>query len=96
MDTLQNAKNEKVNGKNLDFIGNEKALIQQFEIVKSFFQTDSGSEMIGSLHWMIEDFLFSENLNQVTPEMRVHIVNQLRVATLVAKLGDAYNGLKCG
>jgi hypothetical protein len=35
---------------------------------------------------MIESFLFSENLVRVTPEMRVHIVNQLRVATLIARL----------
>lgn len=80
-----------MNGGNEKFIGNEAALRQQFEIVKEFFQTDKGSEMIGSLHAMIETFLFTENLSQVTPEMREHIVNQLRVATLIAKLGDGYN-----
>lgn len=83
-----------MNGGNEKFIGNEAVLMQQFEIIKEFFQTDSGSEMIGSLHAMIESFLFTENLNQVTPEMREHIVNQLRVATLVARLEKSYSGLK--
>jgi hypothetical protein len=35
---------------------------------------------------LVEGYLFTENLAQVTPEMRLHIVNQLRVATLIAKL----------
>lgn len=83
-----------MNGRNEKFIGSEAASMQQFEIVKAFFQTDSASEMIGSLHAMIESFLFTENLSQVTPEMREHIVNQLRVATLVAKLENSYNGFK--
>ncbi|MCF2506293.1 hypothetical protein L0663_23060 [Dyadobacter sp. CY107] len=83
-----------MNGGNEKFTGNEAALMQQFEIIKEFFQKDSGSEMIGSLHAMVESFLFAENLNQVTPEMREHIVNQLRVATLVAQLENSYNGFK--
>ncbi|MCF2520597.1 hypothetical protein [Dyadobacter sp. CY351] len=90
MYTLQNSANKEMNGGNEKIIGNEAALRQQFEIVKEFFQTDKGSEMIGSLHAMIETFLFTENLSQVTPEMREHIVNQLRMATLIAKLGDGY------
>lgn len=46
--------------------------------------------MIESLNTLIETYLFTENLTRVTPEMREHIVNQLRVATLIAKL-DASN-----
>ncbi|MCF2490216.1 hypothetical protein [Dyadobacter sp. CY347] len=96
MYTQQKSTNKEMNGGNEKFIGNEAALMQQFEIVKEFFQTDSGSEMIGSLHAMVESYLFSENLSQVSPEMREHIVNQLRVATLIARLGDSYNGSKSG
>lgn len=62
----------------------------QQEIVRNFFQKDSGSEMIESLNILIETYLFGENLTRITPEMREHIVNQLRVATLIAKL-DASN-----
>ena len=85
-----------MNGRDQQFIGNEAALMQQCAIVKEFFQTDNASEMIRSIHAMIESFLFTENLTQVTPEMREHIVNQLRVATLVARLGNNYDGLKEG
>lgn len=38
-----------MNGGIEKFTGNEAALMQQFEIIKEFFQKDSGSEMIGSL-----------------------------------------------
>lgn len=61
------------------------------QIVRDFFLKDSGSEMIESLNTLIEAYLFTENLTHVTPEMREHIVNQLRVATLIAKL-DGSNG----
>ncbi|SKC17919.1 hypothetical protein [Dyadobacter psychrophilus] len=47
MNTLQNSTNKEMNGRNEKFIGNEPALMQQSEIVKEFFQTDSGSEMRG-------------------------------------------------
>jgi hypothetical protein len=67
---------------------NEQTLIDEHEIIESFFRTDSASEMIESLHVMAESFLFGENLKHITPEMRVHLVNQLRVASLVAKLGE--------
>jgi len=69
---------------------NDKASYQR-EIIKAFFQKDSSSEMIESLNTLIEAYLFTDNLASVTPEMREHIVNQLRVATLIAKL-DASNG----
>ncbi|NIJ55302.1 hypothetical protein [Dyadobacter arcticus] len=88
MNTFQNSTNEETNGREMDLIGNEQVLIKQSEIIRQFFATDGCGEMIGSLHRMIEDFLFTENLSRVTPEMRVHIVNNLRVASLVAKLGD--------
>ncbi|MGV3603297.1 MAG: hypothetical protein ACO1N1_18920 [Dyadobacter fermentans] len=68
---------------------NEAAKAQQ-NFVKDFFRKDSGYEMIESLNTLIEAYLFTENLTRVTPEMREHIVNQLRVATLIAKL-DASN-----
>ncbi|SDF16705.1 hypothetical protein SAMN04487996_109109 [Dyadobacter soli] len=68
---------------------NEATTAQQ-NLVKEFFQKDSCPEMIESLNTLIEAYLFTENLSRVTPEMREHIVNQLRVATLIAKL-DASN-----
>src|SRR5215217_8581587 len=64
---LQNSTNEKMNGEDEKFIGKDAALAKQFAIVEAFFQTDKGSEMIGSLHAMIESYLFTENLKQVTP-----------------------------
>jgi hypothetical protein len=67
---------------------NKEAIADQHEVIKSFFQTDSASEMIESMPFMVESFLFSENLKHITPKMRVHLVNQLRVASLVAKLDE--------
>lgn len=66
------------------------AATTQQNLIKEFFLKDSGSEMIESLNTLIEAYLFTHNLASVTSEMREHIVNQLRVATLVAKL-DANN-----
>ena len=56
------------------------------QIIKDFFQRDSRGEMIESLNAMIEAVLFDDELRRVTPELRVHIVNQLRVATFIARL----------
>lgn len=81
MDTLQSQTN-------IDTL--EDSVTIQQQIIKDFFQKDSGSEMIESLNTLIETYLFTENLTHVTPEMREHIVNQLRVTTLIAKL-DATN-----
>lgn len=64
----------------------EDSVTNQQKIIRDFFLKDSGSEMIESLNTLIETYLFTENLARVTPEMREHIVNQLRVATLIAKL----------
>ncbi|MGN7886535.1 hypothetical protein ACN9ML_24625 [Dyadobacter endophyticus] len=82
MDTLQSQTNSPTNV-------DDPATLQQ-KIVEDFFLKDSGSEMIESLNTLIETYLFTENLTHVTPEMREHIVNQLRVTTLIAKL-DATN-----
>jgi len=68
----------------------EDSVTTQKKIIKDFFLKDTGSEMIESLNILVETYLFTENLTRVTPEMREHIVNQLRVATLIAKL-DANN-----
>ena len=65
-------------------------LINQFEIVKGFFQTDSSREIIESINLMIESFLFDECLENVTPEIRIHIANHLRVVTLLTKLNENY------
>lgn len=65
----------------------EDSVTTQKKIIKDFFLKDTGSEMIESLNILVETYLFTENLTRVTPEMREHIVNQLRVATLIAKLG---------
>ena len=89
MDTLQSTQTvEKLEfPSNTDSMEHSSSMQQ---IVKEFFQKDSGSEMIESLNALIEAYLFTENLTRVTPEMREHIANQLRVATLIAKL-DASN-----
>ncbi len=68
----------------------ENALTPQRTIIKEFFLKDSGHEMIASLNTLIEAYLFTPNLASVSSEMREHIVNQLRVATFIAKL-DASN-----
>ncbi|MHA4737821.1 hypothetical protein [Dyadobacter sp. MSC1_007] len=72
---------------------NELISTNQHEIIKSFFQTDSANEMIESLHFMAESLLFNEDLKYISSETRVHLVNQLRVASLVAKLDE--NRCKC-
>jgi hypothetical protein len=68
----------------------EQTLLDQHKIIDSFFKTDSASEMIGSLNFMVESLLFTENLTNVSREMRVHIVNQLRVVSLISQLGENY------
>lgn len=47
----------------------------QRQLIKDFFQKDSGSEMIESLNTLIEAYLFTENLTRVTPEIREQIAN---------------------
>ncbi|MCF0050934.1 hypothetical protein LXM25_12750 [Dyadobacter sp. LJ53] len=79
MDTLHTNESEK-----------ENMLPNYSAIIKEFFQTDKGSEMIESLNKNIEGILFTESIDSITPEMRVHIANQLRVATLLSKLEGCY------
>ncbi|QRR02351.1 hypothetical protein [Dyadobacter sandarakinus] len=86
MNTLQDLKTNAHTRMKSTFDCNEDVMIAQQQIIKEFFRTDSSAEIIESLHMMVEAFLFTDNLTQVTPEMREHIVNQLRVATLIAKL----------
>nr|WP_295931309.1 hypothetical protein [uncultured Dyadobacter sp.] len=68
----------------------KQASINQQEILKSFFQTDGVGEIVSSLNVMAESFLFGQNLENVSAEMRGHLVNQLRVASLIAQLGENY------
>ncbi|MGV3603592.1 MAG: hypothetical protein ACO1N1_20395 [Dyadobacter fermentans] len=63
-------------------------LCQQHEIVSEFFKRDGSAEIVNSLNALVENFLFTENMDNVTPEMRIHIANQLRVVTLITKLGE--------
>lgn len=63
-----------------------RTLPDHLTILKEFFQTDKACEIIASLNQNIESILFTEDINSITPEMRVNITNQLRVATLLSKL----------
>ena len=69
----------------------ENLLPNHLTILKEFFKTDKASEMIASLNQNIESILFTEDSNSITPEMRIDIANQLRVATLLAKLGSCFD-----
>ncbi|GGH42043.1 hypothetical protein GCM10007423_38400 [Dyadobacter endophyticus] len=89
MDTLHDSQQNQTTDYQRDTL--KLANSSQQQIIKDFFQKDSGSEMIESLNTLIETYLFTENLTCVTPEMREHIVNQLRVATLIAKLDTSSN-----
>lgn len=62
----------------------------EHEIIKSFFQTDSASEIINSLTFMTESLLCTENMENMSLEMRMHIVNQIRVTNLISQLGENY------
>jgi len=61
---------------------------EQHEMVTEFFKRDGCGEIVDSLNALVENFLFTENMGNITPEMRVHIANQLRVVTLITKLGE--------
>ncbi|KAA0989985.1 hypothetical protein [Dyadobacter aurulentus] len=63
-------------------------LYKQHELVSEFFKRDGSAEIVDSLNTLVETFLFTEEIENVTPEMRVHIANQLRVVTLITKLGE--------
>ena len=66
------------------------ALQNEHEIIKAFFQTDSASEIINSLTFMTESLLCTENMEHMSLEMRMHIVNQNRVINLISQLGENY------
>ena len=63
-------------------------LYQQHEMVSEFFKRDGSAEIVNSLNTLVETFLFTENMENVTPEMRMQVANQLRVVTLITKLGE--------
>ena len=65
-------------------------LQNEHEIIKAFFQTDSASEIISSLTFMTESLLCTENMENMSLEMRMHIVNQIRVTNLISQLGENY------
>ena len=65
-------------------------LQNEHEIIKAFFQTDSASEIINSLTFMTESLLCTENMENVSLEMRMHIVNQNRVINLISQLAENY------
>ena len=66
-------------------------LQNEHEIIKAFFQTDSASEIINSLTFMTESLLCTENMENMSLEMRMHIVNQNRVINLISQLGENYH-----
>ena len=65
-------------------------LQNEHEIIKAFFQTDSASEIINSLTFMTESLLCTENMENMSLEMRMHIVNQNRVINLISQLAENY------
>lgn len=75
MDTLQSSQTRQKTDSQSQIGSTDHSCSTQRQIIKDFFQKDSGSEMIESLNTLIETYLFTENLTRVTPEMREHIVN---------------------
>ncbi|WP_138484986.1 hypothetical protein [Dyadobacter bucti] len=59
---------------------------QLLRVLEEFFSRDPGSEVIESLNELAEAVLFDESRIRITVEMRNHLVNQLRTATLIANL----------
>jgi len=68
----------------------DETLDNEHEIIKTFFQTDSASEIINSLTFMTESLLCTENMENMSLEMRMHIVNQNRVINLISRLAENY------
>lgn len=68
----------------------DETLDNEHEIIKAFFQTDSASEIINSLTFMTESLLCTENMENMSLEMRMHIVNQNRVINLISQLAENY------
>jgi adenosylmethionine-8-amino-7-oxononanoate aminotransferase len=65
-------------------------LQSEHEIIKAFFQTDSAAEIINSLTFMTESLLCTENMENMSLEIRMHIVNQIRVTNLISQLSEHY------
>ena len=83
MNTFQNSTNE---ASKTDLSQPEQAMMRD---VRDFFLTDSCAQIIGSMNALVEAFLFSEDLENVTPEMRIDIANQLRAVTLLSRLNES-------
>jgi hypothetical protein len=88
MNTLQNSTNQLANGMKTDLSQSEQLILRD---VRNFFLTDTCAEIVGSMNAMVESFLFSADLENVTAEMKGDIVNQLRVVTLLSKLNENYD-----
>ncbi|NIJ51136.1 hypothetical protein [Dyadobacter arcticus] len=86
MNTFQNSKNKQTNVSKADLRETQQAMLRD---VKEFFQTDSCAQIVGSMNALVEVVLFSEDVQNVTPELRVDIANQLRAATLISKLNES-------
>ncbi|MCE6988877.1 hypothetical protein [Dyadobacter sp. CY323] len=89
MNTFQNSTDKT---SKTDLSPSEQAMMQD---VRNFFLTDSCAQIIGSMNALVEAFLFSEDLETVTPEMRIDIANQLRAVTLLSKLNESNRRASC-
>ncbi|KAA0990283.1 hypothetical protein [Dyadobacter aurulentus] len=85
MNTFQNSTNCPANCTKIHLSETQQALLQN---VRDFFLTDKCSEIIGSMNELVEALLFSKDLENITPAMRVDIANQLRAVTLISKLNE--------
>ncbi|MCE7062904.1 hypothetical protein [Dyadobacter sp. CY343] len=86
MNTFQNSTNNPANCTKAHLSETQQAMLQD---IRNFFLTDKCSQIIGSMNELVETILFSKDLENVTPEMRVDIANQLRTVTLISKLSES-------
>jgi hypothetical protein len=93
MDTLETSNTQQSAGANELPIGNEPELIHQYDLIREFFQTDNAPEMIASLNALMETVLFCQEIQHITPQMRVDLANGLRVVTLLSRLEKSYHSL---
>lgn len=91
MNTFENSANKPSNNSRTDLSESERMMIRD---VRNFFLTDSCAEIVGSMNAMVESFLFSTDLENVTPVMKGDIVNHLRVVTLLSKLNENYDRVR--
>ena len=85
MNTFQNSTNCPANCTKTHLSETQQAMLQD---VLDFFLTDKCSEIIGSMNELLEALLSSKDLENITPEMRVGIANQLIAVTLISKLNE--------